>query len=689
MIPAKRGTISMTKPKEKSVESIVDWFDQHKQSFYILGWSYLKNQQQMEELFYRSIVKVHKELRYKRDLSFETWVTSIFLHICQELSDDRSLQVSEKVEPRHDLFNALDQLEKVEKDAVVLTYIKGISQEDTAKLLQVSVEQVKEYLFSGLQSLRKGMGDGSHFNGCKEYQQNYIDYIERTLEREKKVDFEVHMYHCQDCQEDFAAFKEIMYTLLNFTESMKDFHVPSDFMEKVMARLTEEDKQRRLKRKKRNRMGIVFASVFVLLMGIEVFTGSFTSLYYTWAEEDPELREYLNQGLGKRLDLEAESNGVKIKIRSAIADDVQTLVFYEIEDTAENNQYAIIYNDGASVENDYDIMNRETGHMYYYFPDLKSDQNNKEKNVFQGKLSLLALTKDSGTIKLKITQLLKLVRDPSDPNSFGAYENMEYKKGEWNFEIPVTKWPSKEYALDESTEIEGIPVRFNKLTIAPTATILKYAVNNEHPEKRVEFLTADNLEVNNKKVKATIYDSSYTDFDMNGSTFQTKFPSLYGEKPKEINVQFGYARLTVEHQETIELDPSSKYPQTFEYAGSTISIDKVEVGKTTNVIISNHDIENRAFESLNLDIVSEDENEINSMEMNSEEVFVDKNGIIDMNKNPVAFDEFEQPRYFTTVLDIHLKGKNAAENVIPKKLIINGYNTTKYLDDVVKISLKK
>ena len=691
MIPAKRGPISMTKSKEKSVESIVDWFDQHKQSFYILGWSYLKSQEQMEELFYRSIIKVHKELpRYKRELSFDTWVTSIFMHICQEISDDRSLQVSEKVETRHDLFNALDQLKKVEKEAVVLTYITGISQEDTAKLLQVSVEQVKEYLFSGLQSLRKGMGDGSRFNGCNEYQQNYIDYIERTLDREKKVEFEVHMYHCQDCQEDFADFKEIMLTLLNFTESMKDFHVPSDFMENVTARLTEEDKQRRLKSKKRKRLGIVFASVFALLIGIEVFTGSFTSLYYTWAEEDPELRDLLQQGLVKRLDLEAESNGVKIKIRSAIADDVQTLVFYEIEDTAENNQYAIVYNDGASVENDYDIMNRETGHMYYYFPDLKSDQNNKEKNVFQGKLSLLALTKDSGTIKLKITQLLKLVRDPSDPNSFGAYENMEYKTGEWNFEIPVTKWPSKEYALDESTEIEGIPVRFNKLTIAPTATILKYAVNNEHPEKRVEFLTADNLEVNNKKVKATIYDSSFTDFDMNGSTFQTKFPSLYGEKPKEIKVQFGFARITVEHQKAIELDPSSKYPETFEYAGSTISIDKVEIGESTNIVISNHDIENRAFESLNYDIVSEAEKEYSSMEMNSEGVLVDKNGIkYDENEIPFAYEEIEQPRYFYTVQETQLKSNYAGETVIPKKLMINGYNTTKYLDDVVKISLKK
>ena len=88
MIPAKIDSISITTIRGKGVESIVGWFDQHKQSFYILGLSYVRNQQQMEELFYRSIVKVHKELpRFKRETSFEMWVTSIFIHICRELSD--------------------------------------------------------------------------------------------------------------------------------------------------------------------------------------------------------------------------------------------------------------------------------------------------------------------------------------------------------------------------------------------------------------------------------------------------------------------------------------------------------------------------------------------------------------------------------------------------------------------------
>lgn len=159
MIPAKIDPISITTIREKGVGSIIDWFELHKQSFYLLGWSYLRNQQQMEELFYRSILKVHKELpRLKSETSFETWVTFIFIHTCRELSNDRSLQVSEESEPRQDLFKALDQLNEYEKEAMVLTYVKGFSHEEVAYLLQFSAEKIKELLFSGIQSLRKEMG---------------------------------------------------------------------------------------------------------------------------------------------------------------------------------------------------------------------------------------------------------------------------------------------------------------------------------------------------------------------------------------------------------------------------------------------------------------------------------------------------------------------------------------------------
>jgi RNA polymerase sigma factor (sigma-70 family) len=687
MIPTKIDSTSITMISEKSIESVVNWFEQHKQSFYTLGRFYLNNQHQIEELFYRSILNVHKELpRFKHDTSFDRWVTSLFIQNCRELSQDNALQAGEESDPRPELLKALDQLKDDEKEATVLRYVKGLSQEEAAQILQISVDQIKGRLFSGIRSLREQTESGESFNGCKEYHKDYIDYLERTMERPKRVDFEVHIYHCEKCQEDLATFQDVRLSLLNHTDRMEAFHVPSGFMENVRERLAEKENRRRQKNKKRKKVGLVFASIFTVLMGIGLFTGLFSNLYYTWTEDDEELRAFLQQDLGQRVNLEAESDGVIVKIKGVIADDIQTLVFYEIEDTNEDNQYFMNYDDGVIVENTYKIMSHDT-YPRYSPPDLESEVNKREKNVYQGKISLLPLKTDNETIHLKINKLLKINRDSSAESQLWGYGNNQYQTGEWNFEIPVTKQPSVEYALGGQTEIEGIPVRFEKLIVAPTTTSLQYSINSEQTEKRLEFLNFNDLEVNGKIVKVDMFGGipMNSQQDMNWYTFQVQFDALLGEEPKEISVQLESAYLTMEDDKSIELDVTQEYPQTFEYAGSTISIDKIEVGIPTTIVLSNYEVENRAYESLQINIVGEDESMAMSMSMETEGVLIDKNGVTyDINTTPFSYEEIEQPRHFETVQTIRLDDTN----MIPKRLDIYGYNTTKYLNDIVKISLE-
>lgn len=276
---------------------------------------------------------------------------------------------------------------------------------------------------------------------------------------------------------------------------------------------------------------------------------------------------------------------------------------------------------------------------------------------------------------------MKLKRDSSD-----SYVNMEPEEGEWNFEIPVTKQPSTEYALDEKIELEGVPVRLDKLILAPTATILQYSINNEQPAKRIEMINFNDLEVNNKFLKANLYGNSYVHNqpDINWSIFQAHFEPLFEKETNEVKVQFGSVYLSIEDHKTITLDASKEYPQTFKYAGSTISIDKVEIGQPSTVIFSNHEIKNREYESLHYSI--ETEQGENSMEGDYEGVIVDKNGKeYDMNKiTPKIYEEMEQPRHFFTFQSVKLPGNK----VIPKSLDITGYNTTKYLDDVVEVETK-
>jgi DNA-directed RNA polymerase specialized sigma24 family protein len=688
MIPDKIDSRTYTKQRENGLESIVGWFDQHRQSFYTLGWCYLRNQQALEELFFQSILKVQKEFpRFTSETSYEIWVTSIFIHTCRELSTDRSFLTSEESKFQQ-FFKALDQLNMSEKESVALTYIQGFDTEEVAQLLQVSVARIKELLFSGIQALRRQIGDGSIFNGCKEYHKEYIDYLEKTIDRSKKIDFEVHLYHCQDCQADLSSFQDIMFTLVDLTDHMKELNMPPNFIESIKDRLVEKEKHSQRKTKKRKRIGFIFAGIFALLMGIGFYTGMFSNLYYAWVEENKELRPFLQKGLGERLNLETENNGVKITIKSVIADDVQTLVFYKIEDTDEDNQFVVNnFDDGLIVENEHEIMSSRS-YPRYYPPDLNADVNTQDKNVFHGKISLLPLRKDSGIIKLKITKLHKLIRDSSAPNGFMPYGNIEYETGEWNFELPVTKQSSAEYELDGETEVEGILVQFDKLIVAPTATILQYTFPNDQPQKRIEVLNFDHLVVNKKRVKASQYGYTFFSGSSFGVTYHAQFSPLFGEIPKDINIQLESAQFSINDQKIIELDASGTYPQTFDYAGSTISIDRVEVGEYTNVVISNHEIDNRSYESLHFSIVGEDENYSNSMEMDTEGVLVDKNGVeYDVSKNPVEFEKIEQPRYFVTVQKVKLQSQKPGEKMIPKRLEIYGYNAIKYLDEVVEISL--
>jgi RNA polymerase sigma factor (sigma-70 family) len=690
MIPANVDSHLETSVRPKTVESLIDWFDQHKQEFYILGGFYLPNQQLLEELFYRCIVKIHKGLpRFKNETSFENWITSIFIHTCRELSIDKSLQASEGSEPPQlELLTSIHSLNQDEREAILLAYVKGYSHLEVAQLLQISVDKVKELLFTGIRSLRKELENSSTYNGCIEYHKHYIDYLERDMDRSKKIEFEVHIYHCQNCQEDLATFRDVMFTMVNLTEGMEDFQVPSEFMENVKARLAEDDKRKQQKNKKRKKIGLVFGTVLAFIMGIGFFTGAFSKLYYTWTEDDQEFLALLQQGLSERVNLEAESNGVVIRIKGAVADDVQTLVYYEIEDTDEDNQYFMDYHNGVSVENEYVIMNRET-YPRYSPPNLESEVNKEGKNVYQGKMSLLPISEESGTIKLKITRVQKLVREMVEQNEFGPYGNSEFETGEWNFEIPVTKQPSIEYALNKEIEVEGIPIRLDKLTIAPTGTILHYGFKSNQQKKRIDALNIGHLEVNNKKVKSDMYGNSFSHQNTSWNMFQTHFGPLIGEKPKEIKVHLDSVHLTVDDPKTIILDSNQEYPQTFEYAGSTITIEKVEVGQPSNIVISDHEVKDRAYQSLHFNIVGDERDETSSMEMDIEGVLVDKSGKeYDMNNSSIAYNKLEQPRHFITVQKIRLHSQDAEVKLIPKRLEIYGYNTMKYLDHVVDISVE-
>lgn len=681
MLPVNINNVSNKTVNVKSLESTILWFERNLESFYQLGTFYCKDQIEMEELFYRTIKKVHKGLsRYKSESSFETWVTSIFIQVCRELSIVSRVDVSE--EPNKDIYIAMEKLQHEEKDAILLTYVKGLEKEETAKILQVSLEKLKELLFGGIRSLRKVLS-GVDFHGCTSYHSQYINYLEGSLERTRKIDFEMHIYHCQHCQEDLGSFQEVMLSMSNLAERIENVHVPTNFIENIKDRFNQEERQRQQKKQKRKKAGLVIASLLTVLLGIGYFTGAFSSLYYTWTEEDPELRSLLQNGYGERLNLEAESNGVKITIKSVIADDIQTLVYYEVEDIENSNQYFMNYHDGVYIDTEHAVMDSRM--VSGNFP--PTPDSNGEKNVYRGKMSLHPLIMDNDKITLNINKLYTLPEDSSE----GYVDNIEFKSGLWSFEIPVTKQTSIEYSLNQETEIEGIPIKFKKLKIAPTATSLQYSIYTGDVNKQFNYLNFNHLKVDDKQLKPDLIGGSPipTQEEVNWITYETIFdPIINKGEPEEIKVQFESAQLSFFDHLTYMLNVHGEFPQTFEYGGSTITIDELVVGQPTIMTISNHDIKNRSFESIHFTIFS-NENEHIRMEQDLEGVIVDKDGKeYDMNSSSIPYDKIEQPRYFQTVHRMKLRGENPEESVIPIMLELYGYSTTRYLDDVVKITVE-
>ena len=105
----------------------------------------------------------------KNETSFEMWVTSIFIHTCQELSDNSSLQDSGDSEPRQDLFKALDQLNGYEKDVDFYA-----AHGDTVEPLPFA--QMKTYPYPD----KAYPLDEAHFNYLLEYNTRHLSGDEPT-----------------------------------------------------------------------------------------------------------------------------------------------------------------------------------------------------------------------------------------------------------------------------------------------------------------------------------------------------------------------------------------------------------------------------------------------------------------------------------------------------------------------------
>lgn len=154
--------------KKHDMDAVVDWFGTRKNKYYRIGWSYLYNSYDIEDVFHGAIIKVYDNIHQLREEKyFETWVTSIFINECKRVLRERKRAVdlenlegdpaskdSYIVELKEHLIN----IEEMYREPIILKYISGYSQEEIAEILCIPIGTVKSRIYRGLLLLRKSMG---------------------------------------------------------------------------------------------------------------------------------------------------------------------------------------------------------------------------------------------------------------------------------------------------------------------------------------------------------------------------------------------------------------------------------------------------------------------------------------------------------------------------------------------------
>lgn len=155
----------LEKIKKQDMNAVIDWFTARQSKYYKLGWSYLKNHQDVEDVFHNTIMKVHDKIgQLKEDRYFESWVTSIFINECRaiyrkqkssEVAFPQDMGASSRFQAEFEMLEDLDRLDEKYREIIMLRYLQGYSQKEIATIFKLPVGTVKSRLYRGLLMLRK------------------------------------------------------------------------------------------------------------------------------------------------------------------------------------------------------------------------------------------------------------------------------------------------------------------------------------------------------------------------------------------------------------------------------------------------------------------------------------------------------------------------------------------------------
>lgn len=156
-------------------EKFVHMLEEHKESFYRIAYSYMKNEHDALDIVQESVCKGYASLGGLKDQKFmKTWFTRILINTAisslnrnkkvvvleDTAMDVQEVHVETGSDERLDLSSALERLQESEQTIVVLRYFEDYRLEDISRVVDKPVSTVKSILYRALKKMKISLEEG-------------------------------------------------------------------------------------------------------------------------------------------------------------------------------------------------------------------------------------------------------------------------------------------------------------------------------------------------------------------------------------------------------------------------------------------------------------------------------------------------------------------------------------------------
>ncbi len=519
---------------------------------------------------------------------------------------------------------------------------------------------------------------------CQKVTDRLIDYIEGTLTLEEEQEIRSHIETCSSCQRALEQQQDIMRLLEIEVEKVE---VPHDLMAQVQEKINQQPARRRWKAFTL-RFGIVAVVLSMLLFSTDLTTGMMSQVQQWWNSTIGNKLASGDRIPGEEVNISATDQNIRITITHVAADEYGTDLYYTIDDLSQQDLYDI-----EPVLNNIFFEN-----MLEVWGTTKGDEISKHTDTteqFKGKLSLSRIIENDTVLKLSIGKMALISKvESTDEHGLNTIYNNVEQNGNWQFEIPVTKGEIKTIDVKQSVEVDGILVTIDTIKLAPTTTLLEYSYQTDATDQTIEDVSIgiEKIEVGGMpyyKSSLGMTKGSGTSGNKKSVTIKSHFEASNNIDPSEIIIYFGAINRNIKSEKVYPIDIENGLPQTFDYHGSTISVDNIEVGKNTHVDLGFEDAPDVLINPFEIQFRTNINGEEHIGLSSGNFVFF----VEDRDGNRFTYAEYSRIFYMMSA-KVHYTNTrfnfqhDGNEDVIPTHIIIDGYRKTDFLDETVTIKLK-